>query len=139
MGSSLRPQASDSKDGQHGSLAPLGIGLALLSLTAVLAILSAGSLYLTERRLTTVAESTAIAVLIDAKDNLSQSLVPFARNWLEKQELRGLYRAELIEASSVDQRTVRVRLCSSSRPIFPNYIFSEIGRVCSEALARRGR
>jgi hypothetical protein len=139
MGSSLRPQASDSKDSQQGSLAPLGIGLALLSLTAVLAILSTGSLYLTERRLTTVAESTAIAVLIDAKDNLSQSLGPFARNWLAQQELRGLYRVELLEASSVDQRTVRVRLCSSSRPIFPNYIFSEIGRVCSEALARRGR
>ena len=139
MGSSLRPQVSDSEDNQQGSLAPLGIGLAILSLTAVLSILGAGSLYLNERRLTTVAESTALAVLIDAKGNLSQSLVPFARNWLEELELRGLYQVELMEASSVDQKTVRVRLCSSSRPIFPNYIFSEIGRVCSEALARRGR
>ena len=135
----MRPQVSDSEDKQQGSLAPLGIGLAILSLTAVLSILAAGSLYLTERRLTTVAESTAIAVLIDAKGNLSQSLVPFARNWLEQQELRGLHQVELMEASSSDQRTVRVRLCSSSRPIFQNYIFSEIGRVCSEALARRGR
>lgn len=135
----MRPQVSDSKDCQQGSLAPLGIGLAILSLTAVLSILGAGSLYLTERRLTTVAESTAIAVLIDAKGNLSQSLVPFARNWLEQQELRGLHQVELMEASSGDQRTVRVRLCSRSRPIFQNYMFSEIGRVCSEALARRGR
>ena len=95
----MRPQVSDSEDSQQGSLAPLGIGLAILSLTAVLSILAAGSLYLTERRLTTVAESTAIAVLIDAKGNLSQSLVPFARNWLEQQELRGLHQVELIEAS----------------------------------------
>jgi hypothetical protein len=120
-------------------LAPLGIGIAMLSLTAVLAILASGSLYLTERRLTSVAESTAIAVLIDAKADLSQTLTPLAKSWLAQQPLRGLYQVELIEATSNDQRTVRVRLCSSSRPIFSNYIFSEIGRVCSEALARRGR
>jgi hypothetical protein len=120
-------------------LAPLGIGIAMLSLTAVLAILASGSLYLTERRLTSVAESTAIAVLIDAKADLSQALTPLANSWLAQQPLRGLYQVELIEASSNDQQTVRVRLCSSSRPIFANYIFSEIGRVCSEALARRGR
>jgi hypothetical protein len=132
-------QFKDSDSNQQGSLAPLGIGLAMLSLTAVLAILAAGSLYLTERRLTTVAESTAIAVLIDAKGNLSQPLSPIALTWLEQQPLHGLYRVELMEAISADQKTVRVKLCSSSRPIFANYMFSEIGRVCSEALARRGR
>ena len=122
-----------------GSLAPLGIGLAMLSLTLVLAILASGSLYLTERRLTTVAESTAISVLIDAKGNLAQPLAPMASRWLATQPLRGLHQVQLIEVSSVDQRSVRVRLCSSSRPIFENYIFSEIGKVCSEALARRGK
>jgi hypothetical protein len=111
----------------------------MLSLTTVLAVLASASLYVTERRLTTVAESTAISVLIDAKGNLSQSLSPLARRWLEQQPLRGLDQVELIEVSSVDQRTVRVRLCSSSKELFVNYIFSEIGRVCSEALARRGR
>jgi hypothetical protein len=135
----LPTQASASEESQQGSLAPLGIGLAMLSLTAVLAILASGSLYLTERRLTTVAESTAIAVLIDSQGNLDQSLAFLARNWLEQQPLRGLYQVELVEASSADKRTVRVRLCSSSRPLFANYMFSEIGRVCSEALARRGR
>lgn len=132
-------QAKDSENNQLGSLAPLGIGLALLSLTAVLGILASASLYLTERRLTTLAESTAISVLIDAKGDLSQALGPFAQNWLGQQPLHGLFRVELADASSVDQKTVRVRLCSSSRPIFPNYMFSEIGIVCSEALARRGR
>jgi hypothetical protein len=135
----LRTQARGSDNNEQGSLAPLGIGIAMLSLTTVLAVLASASLYLTERRLTTVAESTAISVLIDAKGNLSQSLSPLARRWLEQQPLRGLDQVELIEVSSVDQRTVRVKLCSSSKELFVNYIFSEIGRVCSEALARRGR
>jgi len=111
----------------------------MISLALVLAILTAGSLYLTERRLTTVAESTAIAVLIDAKENLAQPLSPMASRWLASQPLRGLHQVQLMEVSSVDQRSVRVRLCSSSRPIFENYMFSEIGKVCSEALARRGK
>jgi len=111
----------------------------MLSLTLVLAILAAASLYLTERRLTTVAESTALAVLIDSKENLAQPLAPMASSWLESQPLRGLFQVELVDVSSIDQRSVRVRLCSNSKPIFENYMFSEIGRVCSEALARRGR
>lgn len=129
----------DSDPNERGSLAPLGIGLATLSLTLVLAILASGSLYLTERRLTTVAESTAIAVLIDAKGNLAQPLTPIASRWLGAQLLRGLHQVELVEVSSIDQRSVRVRLCSSSRSIFENYMFSDIGKVCSEALARRGK
>ena len=132
-------QVRDSDSSERGSLAPLGIGLAMLSLTLVLAILAAGSLYLTERRLTTVAESTAIAVLIDVQGNLAQPLAPIASKWLGSQPLRGLFQVELVEVSSIDQRSVRVRLCSNSKPIFENYMFSEIGRVCSEALARRGR
>jgi hypothetical protein len=139
MGSWLPTQVHDFDSSERGSLAPLGIGLAMLSLTLVLGILAAASLYLTERRLTTVAESTALAVLIDAKGNLAQPLAPMASKWLESQPLRGLFQVELVEVSSIDQRSVRVRLCSSSRPIFENYMFSEIGRVCSEALARRGR
>jgi len=135
----LPTQVRDSDSSERGSLAPLGIGLAMISLSLVLAILTAGSLYLTERRLTTVAESTAIAVLIDARGNLAQPLSPMASRWLATQPLRGLHQVQLLEVSSVDQRSVRVRLCSSSRPIFENYMFSDIGKVCSEALARRGK
>jgi hypothetical protein len=135
----LRTQARDSVRSEDGSLAPLGIGLAMLSLAAVLAILASGSLFLTERRLTTVAESTAIAVLIDARGNLLQPLAPIAFTWLEQQPLEGLDQVQLIEVSSIDQRTVKVRLCSYSMPLFVTYMFSEIGRVCSEASARRGR
>lgn len=135
----MRTQARNSEDGEMGSLAPLGIGLATLSLALVLAVLASASLYLTERRLTSVAEATAISVLIDAKGDLAQPLAVFASKWLQLQSLPGLDQVQLMEVVSVDQRTVRVRLCSASMPIFENYMFSEMGRVCSEALARRGR
>ena len=44
------------RPGEQGSMAPLRIGLSLLSLMTTLVILAAGSLYLSERRLTSVAE-----------------------------------------------------------------------------------
>jgi hypothetical protein len=132
-----RVRASSSSE--RGSLAPLGIGLSTLSLAVVVAILASGSLYLTERRLTGVAESTALTVLIEAEENLEQDLYPIASRYLRGLPLRGLHQVTLFEASSADSRTVRIRLCSVWRPIFENYMFSEIGRVCSEGLARRGR
>jgi hypothetical protein len=124
---------------EQGSLAPLGIGLAMVSLATVLAILAAGSLYLTERRLTGVAESAALSVLVEADGDLSQDLSVLAGSYLRKLPLRGLHQVSLVEASSLDMKTVRIRLCSLWRPIFENYMFSEIGKVCSEGLARRGR
>ena len=124
---------------EQGSLAPLGIGLAMVSLATVLAILAAGSLYLTDRRLTGVAESAALSVLVEADGNLSQDLSVLASSYLKKLPLRGPDQVSLVEASSLDMKTVRIRLCSLWRPIFENYMFSEIGKVCSEGLARRGR
>lgn len=135
----MRFRVSASRFSEQGSLAPLGIGLATLSLTTVVAIVAAGSLYLTERRLTGVAEATALSVLIEVDGNLAQNLSVLAGRYLSNAPLQGLHQVTLVEASSADLRTVRVRLCSVWRPIFESYIFSEIGRVCSEGLARRGR
>ena len=132
-----RVSAFSSSD--QGSLAPLGIGLSMLSLAVVVAIVASGSLYLTERRLTGVSESTALTVLVEAEENLEQDLYPLASRYLRDLPLRGLHQVTLVEASSSDLKTVRIRLCSVWRPIFENYMFSEIGRVCSEGLARRGR
>lgn len=111
----------------------------MLSLATVVAILASGSLYLTERRLTGVAESTALSVLTRAGGNLEQDLTSLANDYLNSVPLRGLNQVTLVESSSVDLKTVRIRLCSIWLPIFENYMFSENGRVCSEALARRGR
>jgi hypothetical protein len=131
--------ASVFRSGELGSLAPLGIGLAMVSLAVVLTTLASGSLYLTERRLTGVAESTALAVLFSADGNLLQDLTPLATGYLSELSLQGLYRVTVIEAASPDLQTVRIRLCSLWQPIFENYLFSDTGKVCSEGMARRGR
>jgi hypothetical protein len=129
----------ESKSAEQGSMAPLGIGLSLLSLMTTLVILASGSFYLSERRLTSVAESTALYALSESTVLSNQSLPRFAGEFLEQHPLRGLTQVSLIEASSQDGQTVRVRLCSLWRPIFELYIFSEVGMICSEGLARRGR
>lgn len=132
-------RVSGSSEGENGSLAPLGIGLAVISLSAVLAILASGSLYLTERRLTSVAESTALAVLADAQGNLNQPLEPLANSYLSQIAPPGIQDMVLVTASADDSKTVKIRICSKWLPIFGNYIFSDTGRVCSEAFARLGR
>lgn len=121
----------------EGSLAPLGIGLAALTLSLVIAVVSAGSLFLTERRLTSVAEATALSVI--ASGAPTGNLIPAAKDFLALHPLKGLDSVRLVDAFSADGKTVTVRLCSRWVPLLVNYMFSETGTVCSEALARRGR
>jgi len=123
----------------QGSMAPLGIGLSLLSLMTTLVILAAGSFYLSERRLTSVAESTALYALSRSDAVSNQSLPRYAGEFLELHPMKGLQQVALIEASSPDGLTVRVRICSLWRPIFDSYMFPEVGMICSEGLARRGK
>lgn len=122
---------------EAGSLAPLGIGLALLSLATILVILTAGSLYLSERRLTSAAESTALATL--ALSDRGTALLASAQDFLAKHPLDGLSQVRIDSVSKLDGKTVRVRLCSRVLPLIPNYMFSEVGIVCAEGLARKGR
>jgi hypothetical protein len=129
---------SSSIASERGSMAPLGIGLSLLSLMTTLVILAAGSLYLSERRLTSVAESTALYALAKSDVISNQSLPRYAGEFLEMHPLSGRQQVSLMEASTRDGYTVRVRLCSLWRPLFDSYIFSEVGMICSEGLARRG-
>jgi hypothetical protein len=124
---------------ERGSMAPLGIGLSLLSLLTTLVILAAGSLYLSERRLISVSESTALYALAKSDVISNQRLPEYAAEFLGMHPLKGLQQVSLIEASSSDGFTVRVRLCSLWRPLFNFYIFSDVGMICSEGLARRGR
>lgn len=129
----------ESWEAEKGSIAPLGIGLAALSLSVVLLTLSASSAYLTDRRLTSIAESTAYAVLKQSSDEPDRQLDYLAEEFLGKHPLRGIRQLQLISVSVVDQLTVRVRLCSRLEPLILGYVFSEVGTICSEGLARRGR
>jgi len=135
----VRKQCRVSSSDELGSMAPLGIGLSLLSLMTTLIILAAGSGYLSERRLTSVAESSALYALSRSDEISNQSLPRYSGEFLEMHPLKGLQQVSLIEASSNDGLTVRVRLCSLWRPIFDVYIFSDVGMICAEGLARRGK
>ena len=138
-GQFMPSESKDSKSKDSGSMALFGIGLAVLSLVTVLIVLASGSVYLTERRLTTVAEATALSVLTKAKGDLNQDLGKLARDFLAVNPLTGLHNVSLVEVISSEGKTVRARLCSSWNPIFVNYTLSEVGKICSEGLARRGR
>lgn len=122
-----------------GSMAPLGIGLTFLSLMTTLVVLSAGSLYLSDRRLTSIAESSALYALANSDGLSDKNLSQYVEEFLELHPLKGLHNVSLIDASSSDGFTVRVRLCSLWRPVVAVYIFSEVGMICSEGLARRGK
>lgn len=129
----------ETRNSELGSIAPLGIGLATLSLTVVLVSISASSAYLTDRRLTFIAESTAYAVLSESDGELNLSLTALAEEFIQQHPLRGIRDLQIVSVSASDQQTVRVRLCSKLEPIIPSYVFSEVGTICSEGLARRGR
>lgn len=137
MGRSLRSRLQ-ALDSDAGSMLPLAIGFALLSLTLCLSILSAGALFLTDRRLTSVAEFTALNVLTKSESDPETSLTKHAQQFLLRHPLAGLTAVRLESVDRSDGASVRVRLCSNVQPVFP-YIFSEVGIVCSEGLARFGR
>lgn len=121
----------------QGSLAPLGIGLSSLALLLVVATLLANSLYLTDKRLTSVAEATALASY--DQRSTTEGLQLAAEQFLNQHPLFGLQQVEIIDIGSPDGRTVKVRLCSKWNAPIIGYAFSDTGRVCSEGLARRGR
>lgn len=127
------------KSVESGSIAPLGIGLASLTLATVLAVASASSAYLTDRRLTAIAESTAYAVLLASEQNQTLWLEYFAKEFLDSHPQKGVNQLSLESVSVSDGATVRVRLCSKFEPFVINYVFSDVGTICSEGLARRGR
>ncbi len=124
---------------EKGSVAPLGIGLALLSLFTVLATASAGTLFLADRRLTTVAEATALALATDNEIFLDLNLHHQARQFVDSLPLNRLGAIEIVEVSVEDGSTIHVLLCSNWINPIRSYSISETGKICSEGLARRGK
>jgi hypothetical protein len=133
----MRPTPFDSKD--SGSIAPLGLGLATLSLFLVLVLVSASGLLLEERRLTSIAESTALAIYRDSGLENPNQLESLAVSHLGSIAYWRNEPIEVVEATSPDGLTVRVRLCSNTKIILPIQLLSEYGKVCAEGLARAGR
>ena len=112
-----------------GSIAPLGIGLFLFSLIFTLTTVSAVSMFIFQKRLTTLAESTALFV---AGGN---GEAPDFLNLTGKPTLESLQLATNISA---DQATVIVKACATWKaPVVTVGDFAKTN-ICSQAAARIG-
>ena len=114
---------------ESGSIAPLGIGLFLFSLVFSLTSVSAVSMFIFQKRLTTLAESTALFV---AGGNGE------AADFLK---LTGQHKFESLQLAtniSADQATVIAKACSIWRaPVVTVGDFAKIN-ICAQAAARVG-
>lgn len=111
----------------RGSMAPLGIGLGLLSLLTVLVVLAAGSLFVFQKRLTNFSESAVLYVASGAgtaKDFALSVWQLTAENLSVKDELLS------------DGRTYRVTSCADWLNPLPISILPISFSVCSHAQAR---
>jgi hypothetical protein len=117
---------------EAGSIAPLGIGLILLSVAMMLTILSSASLFIFQKRLTTIAESAALFAV--AKNNEDAGSVEF----LSKTRESGFINLSLKNLLLPDHQTIEVQACAIWQP--PVISFSELTsrEVCSRASARAG-
>jgi hypothetical protein len=111
-----------------GSIAPLGIGFALISLATVLTLAAATSLFVFQRRLATLAESSAIAVASGSAD-IHDFLL------FSQQDFQNLQPVTLVEP---DQKTTTVILCATWSPFVSTFAFVAQQQVCGKASARSG-
>lgn len=114
---------------EQGSIAPLGIGLAMLSLAVVLVFTSASSLFLLQRRLTSLAESIALS---EARYDLPPEV------FLSKSGGHG-FRDLRISLNEVrDGLTREVKVCSTWQSPVPTFTETVTIEVCGRGLARAG-
>ena len=86
-----------------GSVAPLGLGLAMLSLAATLTFSAAGSLYIFQNRLTTMAEEAAVFEAASAGD--ANDYLALESSDLSKQ-------ITVAKDENLDGVTTEVKLCA---------------------------
>lgn len=114
---------------EAGSIAPLGIGLAILSLSAILVFTSVSSIFVLQRRLTTLAE---FAALSSARYGLS------AADFIQESGANGMTGLRVAKDDIVDRLTHEVSICSVWNPTLltlPNLFPTEI---CGHGAARAG-
>jgi hypothetical protein len=112
-----------------GSSAPLGIGLALISLATILVLASASSVFVLQRRLTSLSE---FAALSQARYNLP------AAEFLSQTGGNGLKSLRVADENLVDGVTVEVRICSAWQPTLLKFVVLPKFEVCGRGAARAG-
>lgn len=116
---------------EKGSIAPLAIGLVLLSFASIAVTVSASSLFVQHRRLQSLAESAAVA---------SASLTITASEFLETLNVVYLQKFEdlsVAEEQNVDGQTFEVKLCSNWRIPFATQFASPGASICADGKARQ--
>jgi len=112
-----------------GSIAPLGLGLAALSLSSILIFSSVGSIFLLQRRLTSLSE---FAALSGVRYELS------AEDYLEESGLNSIPGLRISSDSAVDGVTRQVTICALWKAPLPTYIKLPDVEICGTGAARAG-
>jgi hypothetical protein len=112
-----------------GSSAPLGIGLALISLATILVFASASSVFLLQRRLTSLAE---FAALSNARYDIPADI------FLRETGGAGINGLRVAAENVVDGLTVEVTICSTWQPSLPKLVELPKIEVCGRGAARAG-
>ncbi|CAB4632094.1 unannotated protein [freshwater metagenome] len=114
---------------EAGSSAPLGIGLALISLATILVFASASSVFLLQRHLTSLAEYAALS---NARYHVPAAVFIRETGGLGIKELR------VAAENVVDGLTVEVTICSVWQPALPRLVELPKIEVCGRGAARAG-
>mgnify|MGYP000414412541 CR=1 FL=1 len=114
---------------ETGSVAPLGLGLALVSLSAILVFISASSMFLLQRRLTSLAEYAALS---GARYELP------VEYYLRESKGNGLSGLRVALDAMADGLTREVKICKTWRPPVPVLIQMVATEICGYGAARAG-
>ncbi|WP_366518402.1 pilus assembly protein TadG-related protein [Rhodoluna sp.] len=110
---------------ERGSITPLALGATLFTALVILAISLGSSMFVVQKRLTTLAEGAALAV---AADQMTvNEFLALARNG-EK------YRLEVAQEKAEDGLTVQVSICTSLA--LGGWFVSHPIKVCANGAAR---
>jgi hypothetical protein len=114
---------------ETGSIAPLGIGLLILTATLMMTITTATSLFIFQKRLTTFAEADALFIASSGSES---------SDFIQVAGTNGFESLKLSNFISPDGRTVNVTACAKWSPIVVSVSGIGATQVCSHAAARAG-
>lgn len=114
---------------EAGSIAPLGIGFALISLSVILVFTSVSSIFILQRRLTTMAE---FAALSGARYGLSAS------DFVIQGGAAGMTGLRVSVDRVLDGVTREVTICKNWAPPLPVAVKLEGFEICGYGAAREG-
>lgn len=115
------------RQNERGSIAPLAIGLAFLSLAAILTTVAASSLFLYQKRLLNLAEATALFAVSTGEPS---------QNFLSQLSNSKLNQLVVAKEQFIDGKTVEVRLCAKWSSPFALLGLPLTQIVCAEARSR---